>query len=342
MTKTRRRQFAHMYWIRLRSRFAGPLILFSTTAFYFLGFTPVSLAQNKIEVRRTFTVPVAQPLTLDVEIDSGDLQILYGRDGQVSLSGSAKAFGDVELADSFFVSALTVEQQGNNLKIRHAPNPASPQTAIRVHYRIDVPYRTQLIANLKNGDQNISGILGPVQATASKGDIKASYVSSGVKVRTEQGNLDLQVIGEYVEAKTASGNIVCARAAQGISAETGRGDINFIAVGPSQATVVNGTGRIDVEGAFGSFVGSTNAGDVHIRAVPRGNWQLHSATGNIRVELPPDAKFELDATSNSGKLIVDRDDIERRDDVIRYLHHEVKGSSAWIDAHSDSGNIIIR
>jgi len=248
----------------------------------------------------------------------------------------------LKLDDHYLASVLTIDQQGNDLKIREVKNLASPEKGISVRYRVDVPYRTEVTARVKHGDLNISGILGPVRATAGKGDIKVSYVSKAVQVQAEQGSLDLQVIGERVEATTASGNIVCARTAQGVNAETSDGDINLMAVGPTEAKITRGNGRLDVGGTSGSFVGSTTAGDVHIRAVPRGHWQLRSASGNIRIELPPVARFELDAATKSGKVLVDRDDIAKPDDEVRHIHDQVKGGGNLIDAQTDGGTITIR
>jgi DUF4097 and DUF4098 domain-containing protein YvlB len=159
-----------------------------------------------------------------------------------------------------------------------------------------------------------------------KGDIKASYISKGLQAEVDHGNLDLQVIGEHVEAKTGSGNISCARLAQGVSAETGDGDITLMVVGPSTATVEKGTGRIDVGGARSSFVGSTDGGDLCIKAIPHGDWQLNSVSGNIRVELPAAAKFELDASTDSGNVLVDRDDTQSR--VPRFLNSISRSTEA--------------
>jgi DUF4097 and DUF4098 domain-containing protein YvlB len=175
-----------------------------------------------------------------------------------------------------------------------------------------------------------------------KGDIKASYISKGLQTRVDHGNLDLQVIGEHVEARTGNGNISCARVAQGVSAETGDGDITLMVVGPSTATVKKGAGRIDVGGARSSFVGSTDGGDLHIKAIPHGDWQLNSVSGNIRVELAPAAQFEIDAATSSGNLLVDREDITRPDALISHLHQQVNGGGKRIEAHTTAGTIMIR
>ena len=307
-----------------------------------VAYGQLALAQPTDEFHRTLMVTATEPVTLDVEIPSRELQILYSRDGQVSITGFAQASADARLDNNFFKAVLTIEQNGNHLKIRHVRNPAYPEEGINVLYRMDVPYRTEVTSRVDHGKQTFSGIMGPVKAVTGKGDIKASYVSKGLQAQVDGGNLDLQVIGEHVEAKTGNGNISCERVAQGVSAETEDGDITLMVVGPSTATVKKGTGRIDVGGARASFTGSTNGGDLHVRAVPHDDWQLNSASGNIRLELPRAAKFELDVSTDSGEFQLDRDDITRPGSATRHFHQKVNGGGTRVDVHTGSGKIVIR
>jgi hypothetical protein len=307
-----------------------------------LAIVPMAFAQATAQVHRTLAVTAAEPLTLEVDIPSGDLEILYGREGQVSISGIARASTDAKLDDRFFSNALSIEQAGNRVTIRHVPNPAYGEEGVKVFYRIDVPYRTRLTSRLGRGSQTVSGIMGRVQLATGVGDIKASYVSKGLRAQVKSGNLDLLVIGEHAEATTGLGNISCARIEQGVSVETAEGDITLMVVGPSTASVKKGYGRIDVGGARGSFVGSTDEGDLHIKAVPHEDWRLRSASGNIRLELPPIAKFDLDASTVSGEFQVDRDDIAKPSIGVRQLKQMVSGGGKRIEVRTSSGRIVIR
>lgn len=304
--------------------------------------TSPSFAGSAAEFHRTFAVSATEPLTLDVELPSGHVQILYGRDGQVSISAVARASADVRLDDNFLASVLSIEQAGNHLTVRRVPNPAYPEEVVSSVYRIDVPYRTQVTSTLNQGKQNISGIMGPVKATTGKGDIRVSYVSKGLQVQVDNGNLDLQVIGEHVEAKTGGGNISCTRVEHGVTAETGEGDITLMVVGPSTATVKRGNGRIDVGGARGSFIGSTDQGDLHVKAIPHGDWQLASGSGNIRLEFPPSARFELDASTITGEFEVDRDGVAPPSFNVHHLYQTINGGGKRIKLRTASGRIVLR
>ena len=149
------------------------------------------------------------------------------------------------------------------------------------------------------------------------------------------------MIGEHVDANVVSGNISGERLPRCITSETKDGDITLMVVGPSTATVVKGTGRIDVGGARGSLSLSTDAGDLHVAAVSHDDWKLNSASGTIRLDLPPVVNVALNASTDSGKLQFERDDIPNAGDRLRKVD-EHPNSEKPIDAHTGSGSIVIR
>jgi DUF4097 and DUF4098 domain-containing protein YvlB len=302
----------------------------------------VARAQSRADVHQTLMVTSTEPVVLDVEIANGELQVLYGREGEVSITGFAQSLADGKVDDNFFKTVLAVEQDRNRLKIRHTTSSAYPEQGINIHYRINVPYRTEISSRVNQGKQTVSGIMGPVRAVTGKGDFKASYISKSLQSQVDLGNLDVRVIGEHVDASTGSGNISCERLTQGVTAETGDGDITLMVVGSSTATVKKGTGRIEIGGARGSLIGSTDGGDLHVKAFPHDAWKLDSTSGNIRLELPPALKAELDASTDSGEFQLDRDDIAKPHSDSHHFHQQVNGGAARIDAHTARGRIVIR
>jgi Putative adhesin len=298
------------------------------------------LAQVTPEFHQTYAVTLQEPVTLDVDLARGELQILYSREGQVSIAALAQTSVGAKSNESSFPPP-TIEQNGNHFTIRQNSDVTHAEAG-NVVYRIDVPYRTEVRSYVHRGQQSITGIMGPVKAAAERGDIHASYISKSVDAQVDAGNLDLQVIGEHADVKTHHGNISCERAAQGVTAETEDGDITLMVVGPSTATVKKGSGTIVVGGARGSFVGSTDAGDLQIKAIPHDDWRVSANSGNIRLELPPAARFELDAETKSGELQVDRDDLGKPDSGARSIHQSVNGGGKRIEAHTESGRIAIR
>lgn len=314
----------------------------STVALSTLMWGQLLLAQGATEFQRTLTVTPAEPVALDIDLPNGNLEVAYGRDGQVSIAASAKGSSENKVDDNFSPVVLSIEQNGNHITVRHLSNSSHLQERTNILYRIDVPYRTVLTSKLGAGKQSIKGVLGPVKAETNKGDITATYVSEGLEARVGTGNLDLQVIGGHVDAVAGIGNISCTRLAQGVNAETGDGDITLAVVGPSIAIVKMGKGRIEVGGARGSLVASTEAGDLHVKAIPHQDWQLSSASGDVHLELPPSAKFDLVASTDAGELRFDREDIARPDPHSLQFRQAVNGGGERIAVHTESGKIVIQ
>jgi hypothetical protein len=300
-------------------------------------------AQPAHDFQRTLAVNPSEPVVLSVGLARGNLEVLYSRDGQVSITAYGTASEGGKLDAAYLTSIIAVEQSGNRIQLRDVLKAEDMQPRNALHYRIEVPYRTEVRSKVDRGSQAFRGIMGPVEAEGGEGDIMASYLSKGLQVQVESGNLDMEVIGERVAAKTRSGNISCVRLPQGVSAETGDGDITLTVVGPSTATVTNGAGRIEVTGARSSFQGSTQAGDLSIKAEPHGDWRVTSASGTIRMELPPELKADLHAATDSGVLQIDRDDIPKPPPEARHFTQKLSPSHGpSIDVHTTSGKILIR
>ncbi|HEY6927215.1 MAG TPA: DUF4097 family beta strand repeat-containing protein, partial [Steroidobacteraceae bacterium] len=190
--------------------------------------------------------------------------------------------------------------------------------------RIDVPYRTEVDSRVSGvGNQILTGVYGPARLLSGAGDISAQYVRFAL-----------------LDAKTGKGNISCTRCF-GVNAETGEGNITLMEDGNSKAVVKSGRGRIEVGGVNGTFDGSTDAGMLHIKAVPSDDWQLRSNSGTIRIELPPEAKFEIDAHSDSGEVAVEREDLQNPENDAHQLHQQVHGGGKHITVRSVKGSISI-
>jgi hypothetical protein len=302
----------------------------------------LGFGQSAREYHQTLFVTSADPVTLDVHLSEGELQIAYGRDEQVSIVAIALVPAGTKAGEEFLATPISVEQGGNHVWVRNPSGAGSAAEKIRVVCRIDVPYRTEVHSVVDNGKQAVTGIMAPVKTQTKKGDIKVSYVSKGALAEAGSGNLDLEVIGAHAEARTGDGDISCTRALQGVDAETGDGDIVLMVVGPSKAMVKKGTGRIEVGAARGGLVGSTDGGDLRVKATPHDDWRLSSVSGSIRIELPPPARFEVDATTKSGEVLINRDDIERPNASVRNLRQKVNGGGKRIEARTESGKIVIR
>lgn len=288
-------------------------------------------------IQRTFQVSMAEPVTLKVELEQGDLQIGYARDGEVAISvvasGNSDASPGTPLAEQFRVVATN-----HHIDVR---NRSDFSPGVRLTYHIDVPYRTEVDASLEYGKAKISGILGPVNVRVGFGDIEASRISLGTTAHTGTGELNFDLVGGRIEAQTEHGNVVCQRASQGISAETGDGDIFLAVVGASDAIVKTGGGRIDAVGIRGPLHASASSGEIFVRAVPHNDWQLSSISGTVRIQLPHGSGFDLDLATNSGEVVIGRTDLKNPNAGVRHINEKVNGGGKRIEVRTESGRIVI-
>jgi hypothetical protein len=297
---------------RGRLTIASALILFAAPAF------------ANSSVRRTFDVGIKDPVVLDVVVAAGDVRVTYSRDGELGLGVSAHDGTGKDISEEFLGRAMTVEQDGPRVRIRSLPD-RFPGANPKVSYQIDVPSRTELKAAILGvGNLTVIGISGPAA------------------LETREGNIEVaEVLRSRVEARTGKGKISCTRIRE-VYAETGSGNIVLMEDGPSQALVKSGLGSIEAGGARGSLVASTDRGDVHVKAVLYGAWQLTSGAGSIRIEMPPKTKFNLDADAGSGIISVERDDMQKPASEIHELHQQVNGGGSRVSVHSATGNIFIQ
>jgi DUF4097 and DUF4098 domain-containing protein YvlB len=291
---------------------ASAFILFAAPAF------------AKGPVRQTLDVGLKDPVVLDLEVAAGDVRVAYRRDGELALSVSAHDANEKDISEEFLGRGMTVEQDGPRIRIRSLPD-RFPGAAPKVSYQIDVPFRTEVnAAILRAGNLTVIGITGPAALTTTEGNIEVAHV-----------------LRYRVEARTAKGKISCLRIRE-VYAETGSGNIVLMEDGPSRAVVKSGLGAIEAAGARGSLAASTDKGDVHVKAVLYDTWQLTSGAGNIRIEIPPKTKFNLDADTVSGGISVEREDMQQPASEIHELHQQVNGGGSRISVHTTAGNIFIQ
>lgn len=284
-----------------------------------------SLESPKVEFKRSFALAPADHIILEVTVPEGDVNILYAHAGEVSVVATAQGDDNQPAPSDFFEKSLRAERDGSHIQIQFTPDARQAKHAFRITYNIGVPSWIEVDSTVGTGRQTVMGVMGPVKVTSSIGDIKADYITT------------------TLDAKTGSGNIKVVRVGAAAKVETGLGNINLKDIGPgSVATVKKGTGRIEMDGISGSFTGATDAGELDVKGGVYGDWDLKSSSGNIRIGVAQEFKYEIDAITHSGQLLVHNDDIEvAQNDNVRQCHQRIKGGGKVVRARSENGNIFI-
>lgn len=281
-------------------------------------------AETKVEFQRTLPLAPSDHIILDVDVPRGDVTISYAHAGEISVSAIAEV-SEGAIPTDFFDRGLTVEREGEHIKVQFKSNGATLHESPRIAYTINVPNWIEVNSSVGTGKQSISGVMGPVRAVTGSGDVNVLYITNDL------------------EAKTGHGDITVIRVGTAAKVETGSGNISMKDIGPgSVATVRKGTGSVDVDGISGSFTGSTDAGELRVAGGVFDNWSLKSSTGNIHIGAGGDYGFVIDAATRSGRLSVENEDVEKPKDAdARSCHEKVNGGGKLVQARSVSGTIFI-
>lgn len=254
------------------------------------------------------TLTVSGPVDLDVSTGSGDIDVHSGAVGSVQVTGRIKVSGwgdNGEEKVRKLEQNPPIEQNGNSIRIGYISDPELRRN-ISIDYTIVVPQATNLTAHSGSGDLKIDGIKGPLAARTGSGDLHISNLGSRVEAHTGSGDLRLENVNGDVLARTGSGNIQGDGVAGGFDAETGSGDVTLRQTAAGEVRVRTGSGGVDLHGVHGMLNADTGSGDVTVEGAPGGEWKLGAGSGTIKLLLPSSAGFNLDASTSSGSISLNR------------------------------------
>jgi hypothetical protein len=300
------------------------------------------------------TLQVSGPVRLEVTSGSGNITIRTGG------SASVHIFAKIQAHDSWFgmsgaekihnlESNPPIEQQGNTIRIGKIGDPHSgiwwwhnrASENVSLDYDLTVPAPTELVSRTGSGDQSIDGLQLPSTAKTGSGNITVGNMVGDVHVSSGSGDLKIDSVQGILNAETGSGNIRATGVAGQVFASTGSGNIEVQQVARGDARIQTGSGKVDLHGVRGGLRVETGNGGIFVEGEPTGDWHLGTGSGDIDLRLPSQVSFNLDVTTLSGRLKLDRP-LTGQDFVSRnHLQGKVGNGGVLLDAHTASGNIEI-
>jgi len=319
------------------------LILFSVLVF---GYAAAEARAETGSFERSFAID--GPLQLDIETDSGSIEIRSGP------SGHAEVVGHAEPARSFLNRSANKAEE---LVRRFAANPPVEFARGRlsvgknldkdfnrylvISYEVVIPATTEVASRTDSGSQSISGVSGPVDASADSGDVTLADIDGTVDASADSGDLKLTNIGDSAEASTDSGSIVADGIAGAFEAHTDSGDVRLLQNAPGDVVVSTDSGSSNLRGVVGALRVDSDSGDVVVEGQQQGDWRVETDSGSVRVSLPADAAFQLDARSNSSGINIDHPVTLQGKISENRLTGEVRGGGSLLQIRTDSGDIRI-
>jgi DUF4097 and DUF4098 domain-containing protein YvlB len=159
-----------------------------------------------------------------------------------------------------------IAQNGNTITIGKIEDREVGER-VSISYEVTVPSTTKLESRTGSGSVEIESLQGPVRAESGSGHLRVSRISNEVHLNTGSGSIELD---------GAEGNV---------SAHTGSGHIKLFKVN-------------------GGLEASTGSGGIEAEGLAKSDWDLHTGSGGIRVRMPSQSGFKVDAHSGSGTVTV--------------------------------------
>jgi hypothetical protein len=272
-------------------------------------------------------------ILLDVSTGSGSIKVVTGESDRAEIKGKIKVGGgsffsrrsasEREELVAHLESNPPVSLEDGRLEVGHIKDKAYKRN-VSISYEIVVPPGTEVISHTGSGSQSITGVAGPVEA------------------RTGSGKVTLTDIGGAVNARTGSGAIRANEIAGPFEAHTGSGSVRLTQVAPGDVVVTTGSGSSELHGVVGALRVKAGSGRVEIDGQQHGNWNVDTGSGSVRVTLPNDAAFELDAQTGSGGITVDHPLTVQGKISKKHLRGDVRGGGDQLTIETGSGGIHIK
>jgi len=286
----------------------------------------ISLAHaSSVEGAFERTFQVNGHADLEIFTRSGDVIVRGGPAGTVAVSGKIHVgeawwHGGKQAEVEKLEQNPPIRQSGGSIRIDYVD-----LRNISIDYEIAVPADTRVRTRSDSGDQTIQDLGADLDLESGSGDLRLSHLTG------------------HVEAHTGSGNIEAGSIAGPITAEAGSGDIRLEEKTDGEVNAHTGSGNIEINGISGGLRADAGSGDVTVEGAQAGNWEIRTRSGNVRLRLPPEARFNLEARTTSGTVIVDPSitmTVQGRvEESRRFISGAVHGGGPLINVHTGSGDI---
>jgi len=282
---------------------------------------------------KEYTLPAGSSLSV-VSQNRGDVSILTSPDSEVHVTLHKKVYENNEgkaskMADGFNPSFATSGSTGT-LTLANDDH-------IRAGMEITVPAAVAVTVDLQHGDLTVTGRQANVSAQTHHSDMRFTDISGGLTVHADHGDTNISSVKGDVSLNGAFGDLNVNAVTGRLNMDGDfEGDINLRSVdgafrfhsprtdmeaarivdqltmgdGDLHASYIAGPFRlktrdfdVDLSNVSGDISVSNSNGSAEITAAkPLGSIQVDNRSGSVRITLPQDAGFQLDAEANNGDI----------------------------------------
>jgi hypothetical protein len=285
----------------------------------------------------TFETP--HPISVSVEIDMGDIQIVAGdrTDCVVDVRPSDPA----RPADVAAAEQTQVEFTNERLLVR-APKgwrqwtPWSRRESIDV--RIELPAGSRLEGRAGVATVRSSGRLGGCRFRTGFGDIRLDHAGP-VEIRTGAGDITVDRLIGRSNVVVGSG-VVSIRSVEGAAVVKNSNGDTWIGEAADDVQVNAANGRISIDLAHAGVSAKTAMGDVCLGEVTRGAVLAETSLGAVEVGIRDGVAAWLDLNTRFGNVQNDLDPSERPVPGEGTVEVRVRTSAGNITIHRSSSSTV--
>lgn len=297
-------------------------------------------------IRGTFdrTLTVNGPVQLELTTGSGDVHVTTGPAGQVQIHGVIHAHGwsdqDAQNKLNRIQSNPPISQDDNLIRVGGM---GFSTGGASIDYTITVPASTELRSRAGSGDVDVNGIQGPANFVAGSGNVVASGIGNDVQILAGSGDVKIFGVQGQAQVTTGSGDIAVHDAKGAVRLHAGSGDVDIER--PSDAVVAEtGSGNVTVNGATADLRVRTGSGTVSIAGNPGANnyWDIHASSGDVTLQIPSNASFELYARTGSGDINTQVPIVMEGTAGKHELRARVGDGKARVEIQTSSGSVTLR
>jgi hypothetical protein len=293
-----------------------------------------ALADEKFEERFEKTEALAVNGRLYLSNVSGQIDVATWKNAQVKIEAlkTSKAGSLAKAKENAAEVTIEVTKDGDLVRVetkypkRRGGFWGGDSINVSVDYKVWIPDQAAVELHSVSGDVTVAPIGGKVKINCVSGNVDL-LGGAGADVDLVSGELTVENIAGDAYLKTVSGNIQATKVKGSIEAEAVSGDIDLRDV--SEAQTVNAK---NVSGGI-TYLGRINVG---------GRYELKAHSGDVRMTLPADSAFDLEANTFSGDI-----DSDFEIQVVGKISpHELNGTvgkgGATVVLKSFSGNVDLK
>jgi DUF4097 and DUF4098 domain-containing protein YvlB len=311
------------------------------SSYVFILVVASALAFAECSFERTLKVNGA--VNMQIETGSGSINVRPGNATEVRVCGHVRTsnwFESNQDAVQRINSNPPIQQSGNDIRIGHIDDPEL-RRGISISYDVVAPSSTQLHSSTGSGNQDVTGIAGPVDLSSGSGGVKLSDIGAGVRAHSGSGNIDVDDVKGSVFARAGSGSIRATGVSGGFDGETGSGHITLEQSSQGSVRAHTGSGGLELRNVKGSLQAQTGSGSIKAEGDPSGEWVVHTGSGSVQLRFPQDASFNLNAHTGSGSIDLNHPVTVQGSIGRKEVHGKVGGGGVPVQVETGSGSISI-